>query len=88
MVHLRLLQGALPDRSSAGGVDSHGEVPRGVRRHAGDDLNETPGYMLERIMVVVEDDNLPVRVVFFRSNVVSSFIESCAGHGSDQLANG
>lgn len=88
MVHFGLLQGALPDRSSAGGVDGHGEVPGGVRRHAGDDLNEAPGYMLERIMVVVEDDNLPVRVVFFRRCRVSSFIESCAGHGSDQLVNG
>ena len=66
VIHLGLLEGSGPHRGCPVVVDAVGHGPRPVRRHVGDDLDEGGGHVFECVVVVVKDDNPPVRVVFLR----------------------
>ena len=63
MVHLGLLEVSGPHRGRAVVVNAVGHGPRPIRGHVGDDLDQASRDMLEGIVVVVEDDDSPVRVV-------------------------
>ena len=65
MVQLGLLEGSGPHRGRAVVVNAVGHSPRSIGCHVGDDLDEGGGHVFEGIVVVVEDDDAPVRIVFF-----------------------